>query len=105
VKVEGDATYRDVEYRAFAVTVELDGLLGHDDSEDRWDDFDRDIADVVAGGVTIRVGWRQVLNPCRLARALAEVLRARGWTGQLKPCGPDCAAFSAPGSEDVAQTG
>lgn len=105
VRVDGDRGYRDVDYLAFHLIVELDGKIGHDGAEDQWDDIDRDLAGAVAGELTIRVGWRQVLEPCRLARAVATILQARGWKGDIKPCGADCAAFWTPGVEDVAQTG
>jgi hypothetical protein len=105
VKAGSGSTRRDVEYLDFGVTVELDGVIGHDESADVWDDLDRDIATLVSGEVTLRAGWRQVLDFCRLARAVASVLQARGWTGDIRPCGPDCAAFTSPGEEDVAQTG
>jgi len=104
VNVQGASTYRDVEYLEFGVTVELNGRVGHQESEDCWDDLDRYISAAVAGEVTLPAGWRQVLDGCRLARAVATVLRARGWAGDLTPCGDDCAAFHSPGEEDVAQT-
>lgn len=84
--------YRDVDYEDFGVVVELDGRLGHEFQTDRWDDLDRDIASVEKGDVTVRAGWRQVLEPCRLAGSVGRVLVARGWTGHLVPCGPDCRA-------------
>jgi hypothetical protein len=84
------AAYRDVEYEGLGVVVELDGRLGHDFQADRWDDLDRDIASLVGGDVTIRAGWRQVLQPCRLAEAVARLLIARGWAGSPRACGPGC---------------
>jgi hypothetical protein len=86
------AAFRDVEYLRFRTVVELDGRLGHEFSADRWDDLDRDIDSALAGDTTIRVGWRQVLDPCRLAATVARLLAARGWTGALRPCGPGCTA-------------
>lgn len=81
---------RDVKYAAQRVLVELDGQFGHRDSEDRWADLDRDLAAAVAAMVTIRLGWAQVLLPCRSAAALAAILRARGWSGTATPCRPSC---------------
>jgi hypothetical protein len=81
---------RDVEYVNQAVLVELDGRLGHEWAEERWDDLDRDIGAATSGRLTIRAGWRQLLQPCRLAGALVVVLAARGWTGTARPCGPGC---------------
>jgi hypothetical protein len=84
------AAYRDVEYRGLSMIVELDGRLGHEWQADRWDDLDRDVDSAVAGLTTLRLGWRQVLDACRAARAVGAVLRAHGWTGQLHPCSPAC---------------
>jgi len=87
----GRAGYRDVEHLGGRVLVELDGRLGHDLAEDRWDDLDRDLDSTLAGAVTVRLGWRQVLDECRTAAALARLLVARGWDGAAAaPCGPRC---------------
>lgn len=87
---DGTVVYRDVRYDLQDTVVELDGRFGHTDSEDRWHDLERDLGAAVAGQVTLRPGWRQVLEPCRLAGVVARVLRARGWTGTPRPCGPAC---------------
>lgn len=100
----GKKGYPDVEYKGLNVLVHLDGKIGHSDSLDRWADFDRDIAGFVDSIVTIRVGWGQVLDPCRLAASIGALLRQRGWTGQLQPCSPICTTISPPGGQDVVQT-
>ena len=82
--------YRDVDYRVQGVVVELDGRLAHGAAGQRWADLDRDIDSVVAGDVTLRAGWGQVLQACRLADAVGRLLRARGWSGAPRPCGPGC---------------
>lgn len=82
--------FRDVEYVDQRVIVELDGRLGHSAADDRWADLDRDVSAVVSHRITIRLGYGQVLQPCRVATALAQVLIARGWAGRPRPCGPDC---------------
>ena len=82
--------YRDVEYLGGALVVELDGRLGHTRTEDRWADLDRDIANVVAGSANLRLTWGQVLDPCRVAAAVASLLAAVGWRGRLRSCGPGC---------------
>ena len=82
--------YRDVEYLGLATVIELDGRLGHEMARDRWADADRDLASTLAGDVTVRLGWAQVLEPCRTAGAVAALLTARGWQGSARPCGPDC---------------
>ncbi len=43
------ATYRDVEYEAFRLIVELDGRLWHDGPRQRAQDMDRDL-DAAIGG-------------------------------------------------------
>lgn len=92
VKPGRAACYRDVEYLATATIVELDGRLGHEWQRDRWDDLNRDIDSAVTGDLTVRLGWQQVLDPCRTAARVAALLTARGWAGELRPCGPGCAA-------------
>jgi len=82
--------WRDVTYLGGLLVIELDGRLGHEWTEDRWADFDRDIAAVVDGATTIRLGWRQVLDPCRVAVGVVTVLRRLGWQGTPRPCGPGC---------------
>jgi hypothetical protein len=91
VKVGRRVHYRDVEYVDLDTTVELDGRLGHEAASDRWADLDRDIDVAVRGGLTLRISWRQVLSPCRLAAAVVRILVARGWTGLPRSCRPGCA--------------
>jgi hypothetical protein len=88
--------YRDVRYPAVGVVVELDGRLGHEWSTDRWADLDRDLDTGADGRVTVRLGWRQVEETgCRTAHRLAQLLRARGWSGAPKRCGPGCEVLEA----------
>jgi hypothetical protein len=86
----GSGTYRDVEYRRWRTRVELDGRLGHEWTTDRWDDLDRDLDSAVEDHLTVRIGWRQVLEPCRLAERMVRILVARGWQGRPRACRPDC---------------
>ena len=98
-ELAGEGTlFRDVRYREQHTLVELDGRFGHSDAEDRWDDLDRDLTAAVRGELTVRLGWRQVLEPCRVTLALGAILRARGWRGTPVACGPDCPAADAEGS-------
>lgn len=83
--------YRDVDYVGLATIVELDGRIGHETMSDRWADLDRDVEAAVRGALTLRIGWSQVLDPCRLAAAVARILVARGWAGSPRPCQPGCA--------------
>jgi hypothetical protein len=96
------AGYRDVDYLGLRTVVELDGRLGHEWTADKWADLDRDIDSAVAGDLTLRAGWRQVLEPCRLATGVARVLLARGWNARPHGCRPGCpvgdiGGFPAPG--------
>lgn len=79
--------YRDVEYTGLATVVELDGRLGHEWAAGRWADLERDLGNAMTGTVTLRAGWAQVLEPCRLARLVGAVLHARGWPGRPHACG------------------
>jgi hypothetical protein len=86
----GSRIFRDVHYRAYRVTVELDGTASHPD-EQRWKDKRHDNADAVEGLVTLRYGWAAVTEePCETAQEIAAVLARRGWRGALRRCGPDC---------------
>jgi len=87
--------YLDNHYREFGVAVELDGQAAHP-AEARWRDIHRDNASAAAGIVALRYSWADVTtDPCRVAAEIGQVLRGRGWTGQLRPCGPGCAVRSS----------
>ncbi len=87
--------YRDVDHRDYRTGFELDGRLGHDRASERWADLDRHVEAAVAGDLTVRLGWGQVLQPCRLAISVAAILGARGWAGVPVACGrPDCGLAS-----------
>lgn len=84
--------FRDVEYAAYGVVVELDGALGHDTWRDQARDADRALSDLAdTGSVTARLRWHQVFEtPCRTARIIARVLTSRGWGESPVPCGESC---------------
>jgi len=84
------AACREVEYPEQRLVVELDGRLGHEWSADRWADLDRDVSAAVDRRLTIRLGYGQVAEPCRVAQALVSILLARGWAGPARACGPQC---------------
>lgn len=89
-RTAGGKQYRDIEYDPFALVVELDGRRGHDSWKAENRDADRDLDDVAAGKLSVRLRWRQVFGtPCQTAARLERVLRARGWTGSLLRC-PGC---------------
>lgn len=91
-EVDGSSgvVFRDVAYEEQEALVELDGRLGHESASDRWADLARDLVATATGRVTLRAGWRQALEPCRLAYLIAQVLWARGWRGELRRCGSEC---------------
>lgn len=88
----GRRVARDVTHGDLGVVVELDGRLGHELARDRWDDLQRDVDAALDGMLTLRLGWGQVLDPCRTARAVASVLGARGWGGHAAACRAGCVA-------------
>jgi hypothetical protein len=99
--------FRDVDYVDLSTLVELDGRLGHEEARDRWTDLDRDLSAVVAGELTLRVGWGQVLEPCRLACIVGGILIARGWIPMMHGCSETCpvndlATSPAPGAGEIA---
>ena len=109
VRIGRSSAYRDVDYVQHDTIVELDGRLGHETAQDRWSDLERDIDSAVAGSLTVRLGWGQVLDPCRVAAAVHRVLRTRGWIGHARGCSPACpvsrisGAQQAPGARQTPQ--
>lgn len=81
---------RDVSYPEQRTLVELDGAFGHRDATDRWADLQRDLDALLTDHVTLRPGWAQVLEPCRLAEVVGLVLHRRGWQGDARPCMASC---------------
>lgn len=78
------------------VVVEADGRLGHEGAARRSDNR-RDRRTAASGRVTLRTDWVEVhFDRCALARDVADTLRARGWRGQIRPCGPSCRAARHP---------
>jgi hypothetical protein len=91
VRVGRHVWFRDIEYLGFDVIAELDGRLGHESYADRSDDMDRDNVAAREQKQTTRVGYRQAMvTPCATAQVVGDLLRARGWRGSLRRCGPDC---------------
>lgn len=90
--------FRDVEYAAYGLVVELDGALGHDSWRDQARDADRALDDLATSGtVTARLRWHQVFDtPCRTAQAVARILRIRGWAGEPVVCSGDCPVAAEP---------
>jgi len=89
-RVGAAVVYRDVEYDG-GLVMELDGRLFHDTTEQRDRDMDRDLLTAVAGKDTVRLSYGQVFDrPCWTAAAEDLLLRARGWRGTARNCGPGC---------------
>lgn len=86
-RLVGQAERRDVKYEGGRVVVELDSRAYHSLARERYVDLERDVTAALAGFHTVRIGWGQVFHtPCRTAVHLAELLRLRGWTGELLRC-------------------
>ena len=86
----GHRIYRDVDYEAYGVVVELDGAVAHPaEVIDR--DRDRDNAQAMAGGVVLHYAWAPVTRePCRVAGEVARALRTCGWAGKPRKCSRTC---------------
>ena len=86
--------YRDVEYAALWLCVELDGRLFHSSTKARDSDLERDLDAAVAGtALTIRLSFGQVHDrPCSTAAKLAFVMRRLGWDGEPTSCASCSAA-------------
>ena len=83
-------SYLDNIYEAFGVCVELDGTAAHP-ADEQWRDKRRDNTNAVSGIVTLRFGVLDLgQRRCGTARAVAAVLRSRGWTGSARACGRGC---------------
>ncbi|WP_433782556.1 hypothetical protein ACQPX6_22105 [Actinomycetospora sp. CA-101289] len=92
VPVDGVRRYEDVAYDLpdGRVIVRLDGFGGHRDRRTAFVDRRRAVAAVLARAPSIPLGSEEVTrSPCRCAREVAELLRARGWGDPLLAC-PRC---------------
>lgn len=88
-KSVSEGTCSDVVYEEFGTITELDGRQGHrarGETRDAW----RDSSHLALGLVTLRFGWADVVSrSCEVAARVAQVLRTRGWSGELRSC-PEC---------------
>ena len=90
----GDGRRRDVEYEEFGLVVEIDGRIGHQAWASRQRDGRRDRKAAVGGRITVRVFWIDLVpTACELAVDVGAILQSRGWTGQVRACGPTCAVL------------
>ncbi len=84
--------YLDNHYERYSLCVETDGRAAHPDDR-RWADTRRDNVLASTGITTMRYGWDDVASrPCEVAAEIGRALASRGWAGQIRRCGPDCAA-------------
>ncbi|WP_211352318.1 hypothetical protein [Nocardioides albertanoniae] len=84
--------FRDMDYAAHQLVVELDGSLGHESWRDQARDADRALDDLAStGAVTARLRFHQVFDtPCQTATRIARILRRNGWNGTMRACGEAC---------------
>ncbi len=92
MQVRDGTVRRDFVYEEWLVVLEVDGVLGHE-GEFVAKDRTRDRRAAGTGQVTLRAGWVDVEGgPCDLAVDVHAALRARGYRGPIRACGPRCAA-------------
>jgi hypothetical protein len=85
--------YLDNLYEEFGVGVELDGTAAHP-ADEQWRDKRRDNANAIGGILTLRFGLLDLgERRCETARAVATLLRSRGWTGSPRACERGCAGM------------
>jgi hypothetical protein len=90
----------DCVYEGLGVRVELDGRLSHPFGRTDADTWRDNSVLIHTGEITLRYRWHHVaVIPCEVARQVALALRARGWTGWPKPCGPGCPLGQPAGRE------
>lgn len=77
----------DAWYDDYQVVLELDGRTHHLGSR-TFNDMLRDNDHALAGILTFRLGWAQVVGSgaCTTARFLGSMLMSRGWEGPVMPC-------------------
>lgn len=73
--------------------VELDGQLGHPGGATDADVWRDNVVRVHTGDITLRYRWVHITaTSCETASQVAQALRAGGWRGSVKACGPQCRA-------------
>ena len=84
----GRTVYRDGEYAAYKLAIELDGVAYHRGARARAADSIRDLETLAARDeATIRLTHHQVFREsCRSAHLIGQILRRRGWPGHAIRC-------------------
>lgn len=78
-------------YEGLATRVELDGQLGHPGGRTDADTWRDNLVLIERRELTLRYRWRHVVaTPCETAAQVVTALRAKGWRGRPRPCGPGC---------------
>lgn len=87
----GRTIYRDGEYAAYKLAVELDGIAYHRGSRARAADSVRDLETLATRDeVTVRLTPHQVFREgCRSGHLIGRILQGRGWAGRAIRC-PAC---------------
>jgi len=86
VRTATGTTYDDARYPEYGLVVELDGRR-HAEPRTKRRDTERDNEHALRGLTVLRYDWLAVtFDACRVAREIAGLLRARGWTGTLSRC-------------------
>jgi hypothetical protein len=87
----GRVSYMDELLVPCDIVAEFDGKAGHSSALDVFRDHKRDNANAELGRSVLRVGWVSVLDePCDVAAQRLRMLRRKGWTGPVRPCGEGC---------------
>lgn len=96
-RATGARTHQDIRYARYDLVVELDGYVFHSSPQARDHDAARDLAELAATGApTARVTYGLVFtHECQTAQWIAQILRHRGWPGDLQPC-PHCPDLTHP---------
>jgi len=84
----GRTVYRDGEYAAYRLVIELDGVAHHSGARARAADSVRDLETLASRDeVTVRLTYAQVFDdPCRSAELIGQILARRGWPGRVRRC-------------------
>lgn len=83
----GPGVRRDHEYTAYALVVEVDGRLGHEQWSERVRDGRRDRDLLTSGRGVVRVFFADVaVTPCETAVQVARILQVNGWAGSPRRC-------------------